>query len=606
MCGIIGFISKEPNEDKIKKATELISHRGPDYQNYSIVKMNNRFLHLGSSRLSIRGSESENMPMIDEEGNQIVYNGEIFDMEKIYKILGINKPFQSDTRLLFEYLKRMKSYSEIKNLNAMFSFAFYDQMNEELIISIDKLGIKPLFYKFENDNFFFSSEMKSLVSITKQNNTSKEAISKLIYLGGNHYDDEFIENMHPIKPGEFIKIDSNLKIKKEKYFEKFNPNPQNNINFFEEVFPKIVDDHLQADLPVSLFLSGGIDSSLLAYYTKMKLGKNLNHFSVGFSESSFDESNSFNKVSKTLNLNKEEFVFPSSEIDSLIEDSINNMNNIVLDSSFVPTYYLCKKTSDHTKAVISGDGADELFGGYEWYRGLKYWKIIPLPIKKVISDFLSKINFGGSNSYLNFRNKLSFFFKFIVSDPYIQMLIWQSPSVKFDNKSIDLLSSRLQKYINKDLDFYDNLRNIDIGLYLYSNILPKVDTASMSVGLEVRPIFLDDRVVEYAVSLENSKNLNYLKNKIPLRKEIAKTSLDFLNKEKKHGFQFPLLNWYENIGKDYINNLYKSEYFDLYKSFFNEEGPQIYKQTDSNVLRLYWSVFVTNEWIIKNNLDIKN
>ena len=88
------------------------------------------------------------------------------------------------------------------------------------------------------------------------------------------------------------------------------------------------------------------------------------------------------------------------------------------------------------------------------------------------------------------------------------MLIWQSPSVKFDNKSIDLLSSRLQKYINKDLDFYDNLRNIDIGLYLYSNILPKVDTASMSVGLEVRPIFLDDRVVEYAVSLENSKNLN--------------------------------------------------------------------------------------------------
>ena len=91
-----------------------------------------------------------------------------------------------------------------------------------------------------------------------------------------------------------------------------------------------------------------------------------------------------------------------------------------------------------------------------------------------------------------------------------------------------------------------------------------------------------------------------------MRKEISKTSLDFLNKEKKHGFQFPLLNWYENIGKDYINNLYKSEYFYLYKSFFNEDKPQSYKQTDSNVLRLYWSVFVTNEWIIKNNLDIKN
>ncbi len=606
MCGIIGFISKEPNEDKIKKATELISHRGPDYQNYSIVKMSNKFLHLGSSRLSIRGSESENMPMIDEEGNQIIYNGEIFDMEKIYKILGINKPFQSDTRLLFEYLKRMKSYSEIINLNAMFSFAYYDQINEELIISIDKLGIKPLFYKIEKDSFFFSSEMKSLVSITEKNNTSKEAISKLIYLGGSHHDDKFIENIYPIKPGEFIKIDSNLRIKKEKYFEKFNPNSNNNINFFDEVFPKIVDDHLQADQPVSLFLSGGIDSSLLAYYTKTKLGKNLNHFSVGFKESSFDESNLFNRVSKTLNLNKKEFIFPTNEIDGLIEESINNMNNIVLDSSFIPTYYLCKNTANHTKAVISGDGADELFGGYEWYRGLKYWKIIPFPIKKVISGFLSKINIGGSNSYLNFQNKLSFFFKFIVSDPYIQMLIWQSPSIKFDNNSINLLSSRLEKYINTNSDLYDNLRNIDLGLYLYSNILPKVDTASMSVGLEVRPIFLDDRVIEYAISLENSKNLNYFKNKIPLREEIAKTNLNYLNKEKKHGFQFPLLSWYENIGKDYINNLYKSEYFDLYKSFFYEEKPQSYEQIDTNILRLYWSVFVTNEWIIKNNLDIKN
>ena len=119
----------------------------------------------------------------------------------------------------------MKSYSEIINLNAMFSFAFYDQANKELIISIDKLGIKPLFYKFENDNFFFSSEMKSLVSITNKNNTSKDAISKLIYFGGNYHDDEFIENIHPVKPGEFIKIDSNLNIRKEKYFEKFESKP---------------------------------------------------------------------------------------------------------------------------------------------------------------------------------------------------------------------------------------------------------------------------------------------------------------------------------------------------------------------------------------------
>ena len=606
MCGIIGFISKEADENKIKKITDLISHRGPDYQNYSIIQMNDKFLHLGSSRLSIRGSESENMPMIDDENNQLIYNGEIFDTEKVYKILGINKPFQSDTRLLFEYLKKMKSYGDIKNINAMFSFAFYDQANKELIISIDKLGIKPLFYKIEKDTFFFSSEMRSLVSITNKNNTSKEAISKLIYFGGNYHDDEFIENIHAVKPGEFIKIDSNLNIRKEKYFEKFEPSSYDNINFFDEIFPKIIDDHLQADLPVSLFLSGGIDSSLLAYYTKVKLGKNLNHFSVRFSESSYDESDIFNRVSKTLDLNKQEFMFPSNEIDGLVEESLNNMNNVVLDSSFVPTYYLCKNTAKHTKAVISGDGADELFGGYEWYRGIKYWELIPMPIKRVISDLFSKINFGGSSSYLNLRNKINYFFKFIASDPYVQMLIWQSPSTKFDDKSINLISSRLKEYISVDSDFYNNLRNIDLGLYLYSNILPKVDTASMSVGLEVRPVFLDDRIIEYAFSLENSKNLSYFRNKIPLRKEIAKTNLDFLNKEKKHGFQFSLFNWYESVGKEYINRLYKSEYFNLYEAFLYEKEPLSNKQINSNILRMYWSVYVTNEWIIKNNIDIKS
>ena len=141
-----------------------------------------------------------------------------------------------------------------------------------------------------------------------------------------------------------------------------------------------------------------------------------------------------------------------------------------------------------------------------------------MPIKRVISDLFSKLNFGGSGSYLDLRNKINYFFKFIASDPYVQMLIWQSPSTKFDDKSINLISSRLKEYISVDSDFYDNLRNIDLGLYLYSNILPKVDTASMSVGLEVRPVFLDDRIVEYAFSLENSKNLSYFRNKIPLRK----------------------------------------------------------------------------------------
>ena len=601
MCGIIGFTSNQYEEERIKKALDLITHRGPDSQDYSIIKFGDKYLHLGSTRLSIRGGTTEDMPMSDESGNCLIYNGEIFDTKKLYKSLGINEIFKSDTRLLFEYLKKNKDYKKIEDINGMFAFAFFDNFNNKIVISRDKLGIKPLYYTENNGNFIFSSEQNPIIRISKNNKIKRESITNLLYFGGQHHNHNLVDNISSVKPGEYIEISSENTITKNYYFTGFNTSNYDD-NFLEESLPGIIEDHLEADLPVSLFLSGGIDSSLIAYVTKNILGRDLEHYSVSFDNPSFDEIDVVNKISETLNLNKKIFKFPSHNLQEITDEALSKMNNIVLDSSFIPTYYLCKETSNYTKAVISGDGADELFGGYEWYRGIKIWKLLPYNLKQIIYKVISKINFKNANTYLSFSNKLNYFFKYLADDPYLQMLVWQSPGIEFNELNLNKISEEISNYINKESDFFDNLRNIDLGIFLYTNILQKVDTASMAVGLEVRPPYLDDRIVQYALGRNNKENFSLFKNKTILREIVSKTNIDYINKEKKHGFQFPLIEWYEGMGHSKIKSLYKSDNYILFENLLPKELYKV-ERLDSNNLRWLWSIFIIDEWIKRNNLE---
>ena len=491
MCGIVGFISENRNTNLIDNFVKDIEHRGPDSKKHLIVEVHKKYLHIGSARLAIRGGSKENMPMESESKNILAYNGEVFDIDILEKTLGNNINYPSDTRLLLDLFSH--NIENVKKVNGMFAFAFYDNTKQKLYLGRDLLGIKPLYYAIKkNGDVFFSSEISSLIKNSSgEYSLNQDSLIDIFLFNGLNSNRDFIKGIKTVQPGEIISFDLNNLNNIETFMIDSITETNKEIDSFEDLMEIVVQDHLNADTSVDLFLSGGIDSSILAYFIKTKLEKDVRHFSMTFSNRSFDESTTIKKISSTLGLESKIFTFDDNLIDQYVSESINNMGSLVLDYSFVPTYLLSKHTSQYTKAVLSGDGADEVFGGYEWYRGILYHQFLPFSIQKIIYKIIKNINITNKNvKYLSFTTKLQYFYKYLVNDPYVQMLIWQSSYQNFSNDSVNIIAKEINHYVNNLDKKINSYREVDLNYFLKTNVLPKVDIASMAHGLEVRPPIL--------------------------------------------------------------------------------------------------------------------
>lgn len=606
MCGIVGFISENRNSILIDNFVKDIEHRGPDSKNHLIVEVNKKYLHIGSARLAIRGDSKENMPMESESKNILAYNGEVFDMEILKKTLNNNINYPSDTRLLLDLFSF--NIKNVKKVNGMFAFAFYDNSKEKVYLGRDFLGIKPLYYVIKkNGDIFFSSEISSLIKNSgSQYSLNQDSLIDIFLFNGLKSNIDFIKDIKTVQPGEIISFDLNNSNNVETLkIDSFNET-YNEIESFEDLMEIVIQDHLNADTSVDLFLSGGIDSSILAYLIKTKLEKDVRHFSMTFNNRSFDESTTIKKISSTLGLESKIFTFDDNLIDQYVSDSINNMGSLVLDYSFVPTYLLSKHTSHYTKAVLSGDGADEVFGGYEWYRGIKYHQSLPFSIQKFIYKIIKNINITNKNiEYLSFTTKLKYFYKYLVNDPYVQMLIWQSSYQNFDDNSVNIIAKEINHYF-KNLDKKENsYREIDLNYFLKTNVLPKVDIASMAHGLEVRPPYLDYRIINFAKNNPESNEVNLKNTKLFLRKYLENTELSFLNSLKKQGFGFPLSKWMNAYGLEYINQMY----VDNNLVFLEKDKMHLNTLLSKNNLtpndeRELWGYYVVSKWCMNNKIKL--
>ena len=602
MCGVVGFTSKKRNIKLISELMEKLSHRGPDNKDYIEIKFGNSYLYLGSTRLSIRGDETCNMPLSNEDGNVIIYNGEIFDIKTLSNDFNLSLE-KNDTYFLLESLS--KKEFNLNQVNGMYAFAFYNKLDDQLILARDRLGIKPLWYSFQDDDIFFSSEQNNLLALIEHKELSNKSIYNSLIFNGFSKGEGIFEEIKQLSPGHKLTLNSD----KTYSIEKFNLSRSNGIedqsnllNKFENLMIEVLDDHLQADTEVDLLLSGGIDSGILAYLTKNKLKKNLRHFSVKFENKSFDESNTFQKLSKKLELDPIVFEIKNNDIPAIVNDALENMNSLVLDPSFIPTHFLSKKTSNYTKAVISGDGADEIFGGYEWYRAIKIKEGFPFFDNGLVAKFL-KFIFENNNStnYLGIPEKINSFYKSNHDDPLIQTLIWQSSLQNINDEVIEIIYQNINSYT--DLFSNNSLQNLDMNFYMYTNIIPKIDIAGMANGLEIRPPYLDDRIIEFGKNIKTHTSL--FKTKLFLREYIKNTDISFLNSKKKHGFAFPLSVWFKLQGYDYLNNKLKSnnKFLDFLKtkedlSFLNSK-----LKLNNNELRLAWSIYVILNWLDKNEIN---
>ena len=602
MCGVVGFTSKKRNIKLISDLMEKLSHRGPDNKDYIEIKFGNSYLYLGSTRLSIRGDETCNMPLSNEDGNVIIYNGEIFDIKTLSNDFNLSLE-KNDTYFLLESLS--KKEFNLNQVNGMYAFAFYNKLHDQLTLARDRLGIKPLWYSFQNDDIFFSSEQNNLLALIEHKELSNKSIYNSLIFNGLSKGESIFEEIKQLSPGHKLTLNSD----KTYSIEKFNLSQSNGIedqsnllNKFENLMIEVLDDHLQADTEVDLLLSGGIDSGILAYLTKNKLKKNLRHFSVKFENKSFDESNTFQKLSKKLELDPIVFEIKNNDIPAIVNDALENMNSLVLDPSFIPTHFLSKKTSNYTKAVISGDGADEIFGGYEWYRAIKIKEGFPFFDNGLVAKFL-KFIFENNNStnYLGIPEKINSFYKSNHDDPLIQTLIWQSSLQNINDEVIEIIYQNVNSYTDSFLN--NSLQNLDMNFYMYTNIIPKIDIAGMANGLEIRPPYLDDRIIEFGKNIKTHTSL--FKTKLFLREYIKNTDISFLNSKKKHGFAFPLSVWFKLQGYDYLNNKLKSnnKFLDFLKtkedlSFLNSQ-----LKLNNNELRLAWSIYVILNWLDKNEIN---
>jgi len=596
MCGIIGFISKGRKEDLIKNLVNSITHRGPDDNDYLIIDLGNGFLHLGSARLSINGLNDGKMPMESDSGI-IIYNGELFEINKLKNLIKRQTNTSNDTKHLLNLLDQ-EGVNALNHLNGMYSFAYFNKKNNELILHRDNLGIKPLYFgKSVNYPLVFSSEIKPLLENQLiENITSLESIYDTLAYGGIRKNNEFIKNLKSLDKNSYVLYkNENFSINKI-----INTLPEGNeekfeINKFNTLFGEVVNDHLTADVDVNILLSGGIDSSLLSYFASQNFNKKVKVFTLAYENSNFNEEDRANKLAKSLELEHVKLKFPTEKNTEIIDDLIHRLPEPILDPSIVPTYYLSKEVSKYTKAVLSGDGADELFGGYEWYRAMK--------IKEILTKFRLKntqLNFLNVNlsSHLGIFTKLNRFSTLYHKNFAQQQLIWQNSSPLFkrfiENDYYDeyIYNKKLNKFS------YNNLRDIDIDIYLYTNILKKSDTASMLNGLEIRPPFLDRRLVEYALRLDFKKQFSIFQTKLNLRnvlKQFNKTQSNFTKKGFTHDFK----DWSLNVGIPYLKTYSKD--FEIIKeldSFDNE-----YFLSHAGI-RDVWKLYSVFKWLDINKTDV--
>lgn len=629
MCGITGFYlngkdyQKKYLLDNLSLMTDQLVRRGPDAQNIWINNQNT--LGLGHTRLSIRDLSSlGNQPMLSSCGRYvIIYNGEIYSHSELKEELikeGVQFKSTTDTEIILESISRFGFKETLLKLNGMFAIAVYDNKEGKLFLTRDRIGIKPLYYGKIENNFFFGSELKSVKKFFSfKNILSKIAINYFLKYGFIKAPLSIYKHVYKIIPGEIIEVDNNVNITKNKYWElnkiiKNQDLKENNLNFKNSLFnlENLINDSVKrtlvSDVPLGCFLSSGIDSSLVSYFANKNSNKKIKTFSIGFLESEFNESEEAKKIANYIGTEHHNIYFSNQDIISHFDALDEIYDEPFADSSQLPTSLISEYSKKSVSVILSGDGGDELFGGYSRYIE-PFIRVQNLDFKSKLIEMLNKL----SDSKLEKIEKL-----FLVADLKKRVRAYQKGDLgktyialftMFQDLNCILKSEFLEDISNFD-QFNDSIKNyfekfmyFDTMGYLPDDILTKVDRASMHYSLEVRVPLLDHRIVEYAWGLPREYKLNINKQKIILRELLEKKIPKKLINKKKIGFGIPIDNWLRTILLDKCNYFLgsgKIEKFGILNSDFIKTLWDDHKNKKFNYGYKLWNIIMLQKWLDKN------
>jgi len=633
MCGINGIISKNKIIDMnvlIQSMNDEIIHRGPDGEGNYIY---NETIGFGMRRLAIIDLNSGTQPIYNKDRSiVIVFNGEIYNYLELKNILlGLGVLFltNSDTEVI---LKGYEYYgvSFIEKLNGMFAFAIHDQLNNKIIIARDQIGEKPLYYYNHNDTFIFGSELKSIKKIfnkltNKQLTLSRNGLDLYFSLTFIPAPYTIYNEISKLLPGHYIEIstiDNNLNIRKYASIINFK-DPIENIKDFNYAKKKLftllndsVEKRMISDVPIGSFLSGGVDSSIItAIMANQKNQSKIETFSVISDNKHFDESERSFAVSKHLNTSHHSIKLDFNELRILVDSIILDYDEPFADSSALATYYISKKTKNYVTVALTGDGGDEVFGGYNRYfmtsLSENYRTYVPYIchkhlIKPLFNSFkVQNDNRGRMFKYKKFINGVGLNDKEDISNII---------SLGFlNNEKKDLLIDYTNTTFSKLIDHHYNSsstlsqlaksRFIDINVSLEGDMLVKVDRASMLASLECRSPLLDPRLVNFSFKLPDNFLIKGSQTKYIL-KETFKNMLPIgLFNLPKSGFGVPVGDWLRNELKFELLDLTKDELL-IKQNIFNINyinqiiSEHLAKKND-HTFKL-WTIFCFQKWWINN------
>ncbi len=598
MCGIAGVLTNRAVEADWfrtigEKMGSSLQHRGPDDSGLEIFQENG--LLLVHRRLAIVDvSAAGHQPMKSESGRYtIVFNGEIYNHKSIRaeierQVGGSSWRGSSDTETLLACLDTFGLEGSLAKLVGMFAFAVFDKLKNVVFLARDRVGEKPLYFGHQNGISFFASELKAIRQIDKfEPRINKDATC--LFLRHNYIPSPYTiyEQVHKLPPGTYVKLGPSETPKSYWSFEDVVQSPrtrlepsseQEYLKELEQVLTSAVGLQMQADVPLGAFLSGGIDSSLIVALMQEQSARKTKTFSIGFDNPGFDEAPFARRVAEHLHTDHHELYVDDRMALGVVPKLATLYDEPFSDSSQIPTFLVSRLARTEVTVALSGDGGDELFGGYSRYSLVeKIWRrmgIMPQPLRQMLSDMATKITSEMWSKLLspalcvaparykhtNVGEKIHKFLSVLPIEN--QMLIYLELISHWKNPNDMVLGAHepdvILKRINcplPDLNVAENLMYLDTTTYLPDDILVKVDRAAMGVSLETRVPFLDHRVLEMAWRLPASMRMRGTTGKWCLRQLLHRRVPKELLERPKTGFGVPLASWLRGELRDWAEVL---------------------------------------------------
>ncbi len=622
MCGICGVINSEADNSVerplIKKMCDVIYHRGPDDEGI----YTNQNIGLGMRRLSIIDLVTGKQPISNEDEKiWIVFNGEIYNHKEIRNELesrGHRFATNTDTEAI---VHAYEEYGEncVQKLNGMFAFAIWDHRKKELFLARDRIGIKPLYYFFDKKRMIFGSEIKSILQAgdipRRIDLTALDNFLTFEYIPAPL---SIFQDVKKLPPGHTLTLKNN-EIRIRSYWDlKVQSNGVNESQIktnLKDLLQDAVKIRLMSDVPLGAFLSGGIDSSTIVALMSQVMDRPVKTFSIGFEDQTYNELNYARMIAKKFNTEHHEFIIQPNAVE-LADNLLQFLDEPFGDFSIFPTYLVSKMAREYVTVVLSGDGGDELFAGYDTYiadRAANYFTKFPNWFRK---GFVTRVldSIPPSPRKKGLINRAKRFVEGMRLPEDLHHTRWMiflqqlernllfTDDVKTgmqEKDSYKFIREYFKKVLPQTDDDINQQMYVDVKTYLVDNILVKVDRMSMATSLEARVPFLDHRFVEFAASVPGNEKLQGKKSKVILKQSMKELLPKEILYRGKEGFSIPIKNWIKEDLKPMMMDILSPDKIKR-EGFFNIDFVEKLKKEHldgvENHSHRLWALMVFGKW----------